>query len=386
MAVVANFFLFFVVHSFVLLPVRIKQEGGSDTEIGIVIGVFGFVSVLLRPLAGLLADRVRTRTVALVGVAIVVVTMPLFVLISGHGWQLIALRGLLGVGWACILSPLMALATSLTPTDRLAESLGVYGISGLVSNALAPLVGEWLVARGGFDLLFWADAAVAALSLVLVFAIPQRQLPAEQLAAPASKSNGSGVLWLAVAGTVVLTMAHGAVRGSNLNFIAPFCLQLGLPRASPFFVAFTVAALLTRFKLAALPDRVGSVAVAIPTALLIAGNNLLITRLDSTWLLIVVGLLGGLGQGLIFPALSVLMVKLLGEGRRAFALSIYLTCFELGFSGGLPGFGAIADRAGYRWMYGVAAAVIALATGIFALLVGPLRSREKSTGASRPAC
>jgi len=79
----------------------------------------------------------------------------------------------------------------------------------------------------------------------------------------------------------------------------------------------------------------------------------IISQINSTWLLIIAGLIGGLGQGMIFPALSSLMVDLIGHHRRAFALSVYASCFEIGFGLGLPLFGLVADRLGYRWMYAV---------------------------------
>ncbi|MBI4704329.1 MAG: MFS transporter [Deltaproteobacteria bacterium] len=363
----ANFLIFFVTSTFVLYPLLIKRSGGTDTDVGLVMGVFSLVSVLLRPVAGAVADRVGGRWVVLVGLAIMAAVVPAFAWVEASGPGAIALRVALGAGWSLVGSPLMALATRLTPQDRLAETLGLYGISGLSAHALAPLFAEWFVDRWGFGALFGANCALTLGALAAVASIPaQAATPAER--EPTASDPGLGVtLRFALAAAVLLAVAHGAVRGVSVGFMAAYCHAVGLERSSPFFIALTVAALLTRFRLAGLPDRIGERRVAVPTAVLIAANGLLIARVGSLPVLVLAGLLAGLGQGLIFPALSSLFVRLIGERRRAFALALYATCFEAGAGLGLPAFGRIADGFGYRWMYASSGALMLLAVLVFAV-------------------
>lgn len=347
----ANFLAFFVVTSFVIYPLLIKDEGGSDTQVGLIMGVFSVVAVLLRPLTGLAAERLTYRTVSLFGLTIMAVIVPFFSLVEPTGWQVITLRALFGVGWSCILAPLMALAIRLTPANHLSEALGIYGISGLLAHAVSPMVSELVVARSGFTALFLLDCLAAALAVGLVAVIPAiRPVMVSTREAASGRATGR-LLAAAITGVVLIAIAHGAVRGTNLNFIGPYCRSIGIERFFPFFVAFSFSAILTRFRLAALPDRYGRRTVAIPALLLVAANSLIISQINSTWLLIIAGLIGGLGQGMIFPALSSLMIDLIGHHRRAFALSVYASCFEIGFGLGLPLFGLVADRLGYRWMY-----------------------------------
>lgn len=373
LSLLANFLIFYVVTSFVLYPLLIKESGGSDTQVGLIMGVFSVVAVLLRPITGMAAERLGYRTVTIFGLATMTATVPFFAMAEPTGTGVVLLRVFFGVGWSCVLAPLMALATRLTPANHLSEALGIYGISGLTAHALSPMISELIVAKSSYQVLFITDGLLALAAIGLVAAVPSsRRLPPAPESPEPPRSAGH-LLRTAIAGVVLVAVAHGAVRGTNLNFIAPYCRDIGIERFFPFFVAFSIAAILTRFKLAALPDRFGRRRVAIPALLLVAGNSLVISQINATWLLVIAGLLGGLGQGLIFPSLSSLMVDLIGHHRRAFALSVYTTCFEIGFGLGLPVFGMVADHLGYRLMYVASGVYLFITILLFIRLVPPDR-------------
>jgi len=251
----ANFLTFYVVTSFVLYPLLIKDSGGTDTQVGLIMGVFSVVAVLLRPLTGMAAERLNYRAVTLFG------------LITGT--RVILLRALFGVGWSCILAPMMAMATRLTPANHLSEALGIFGISGLLAHAVSPMVSELVVAKSGFTALFILDCLLAMMAVGLVAAVrPAGKVPGPIPGADPNRATGR-LLIAAITGVVLIAIAHGAVRGTNLNFIGPYCRSIGIERFFPFFVAFSFSAILTRFRLAALPDRYGRRTVAIPALLLV---------------------------------------------------------------------------------------------------------------------
>lgn len=372
LCLLANFLIFYVVTSFVLYPLLIKDSGGTDTQVGLIMGVFSVVAVLLRPITGMAAERAGYRTVTIFGLAAMTATVPFFALAEPTGPGAVLLRVLFGVGWSCVLAPLMALAIRLTPAHHLSEALGIYGISGLTAHALSPMISELVVAKSGYLALFLSDGLIALAAIGLVAAVPSsRSLPPAP-ENPAPRSAGR-LLRFAIAGVVLVAVAHGAVRGTNLNFIGPYCRSIGIERFFPFFVAFSIAAILTRFRLAALPDRFGRRRVAIPALLLVAANSLIISQINATWLLVIAGMIGGLGQGLIFPSLSSLMVDLIGHHRRAFALSVYASCFEIGMGLGLPAFGMVADHLGYRLMYVASGVCLFAAILLFIRMVPPDR-------------
>jgi MFS family permease len=82
-------------------------------------------------------------------------------------------------------------------------------------------------------------------------------------------------------------------------------------------------------------------------------------------MLILTGFIGGIGQGLIFPALSTYIIDFMGRGNKGLAISLYNTLFDVGMGIGSPFFGWISDVSGYRRMYVVAGLLLLAATAIF---------------------
>jgi MFS family permease len=78
--------------------------------------------------------------------------------------------GLLGLGYGCFLSVDQALATQVLPdaADR-GKDLGVMNIASAVPQALAPLLGAYVVvALGGFTGLFLLSGLVALLGAATI--------------------------------------------------------------------------------------------------------------------------------------------------------------------------------------------------------------------------
>jgi MFS family permease len=92
-----------------------------------------------------------------------------------------------------------------------------------------------------------------------------------------------------------------------------------------------------------------------------------IAQVKSFPLLMVTGFVGGLGQGLIFPALSTYIIDFLGRENKGLAISLYNSLFDVGMGLGSPLFGWVSDMAGYRWMYRVAGIFLLVSTAVFML-------------------
>jgi MFS family permease len=173
------------------------------------------------------------------------------------------------------------------------------------------------------------------------------------------------VPWALAAIVASIPIFHGAIRGAMIYFIATFGGSIGIARVGPFFLVFSLAAILTRFRLGDLSDRYGRKTIILPAALIIAGNLFIIAQVRSFPLLLVTGFIGGLGQGLIFPALSTYIIDFLGRANKGLAISLYSSLFDVGMGLGSPLFGWISDMAGYRWMYRIAGMFLLVSTIVF---------------------
>ncbi len=82
-------------------------------------------------------------------------------------------------------------------------------------------------------------------------------------------------------------------------------------------------------------------------------------------MMVLSGVLGGVGQGFIFPALSTYIIDTMGRENKGLAISLYLTFFDVGMAGGSVLFGWISDLYGFRSMYLIAAASMAVVVLLF---------------------
>ena len=380
LALAGYFFLFMAVSLFFLLPVVLEKFGPRQSRIGLIMGVFSVVAIAVRPLFGRMIDVRGGRKIALLGLFLLLVSVPFFHFVDDAGWLPFLLRALTGLGWGVSMTATITMCSDLAPADRLAKSMGVIGVAGLVANALGPLLAEELIRDGGAARLYNVSFIflVASAGCVLL----AREFPKAECAG--GEAGGMKALklvpWALAAVIASVPVFHGAIRGAMIYFIAVFGNSIGIGRVGPFFLVFSLAAILTRFRLGDLSDRLGRKTVILPAALIIGANLFVLAQVRSFPLLIVTGFVGGLGQGLIFPALSTYIIDFLGRGNKGLAISLYNSLFDVGMGLGSPFFGWISDMAGYRWMYRIAGIFLLVSTAVFMIKAPATEGRLERDG------
>lgn len=380
LALVGYFFLFMSISLFFLFPVVLERFGPRQSRIGLIMGVHSVVAIAIRPLFGRMIDVRGGRRIALLGLLILLFSVPFFHFVSDAGWLPLLLRVLTGLGWGISMTATIAMCSDLAPVERLALSMGVIGVAGLVANAVGPLLAEEILRDLGPGWLYNASAIFLLASLACL-------LLTREIVRPNGDGRGAGmsvlrtVPWVLAAIISAMPVFHGAIRGAMIYFIAVFGNSVGIGRVGPFFLVFSLAAILTRFRMGDLSDRYGRKKVILPAALIIVGNLFLIAQVRSFPLLIVTGFIGGLGQGLIFPALSTYIIDFLGMENKGLAISLYLSLFDVGMGLGSPFFGWMSDLAGYRWMYRIAGLFLLAATAVFMLKAPATEGRRLQGGA-----
>lgn len=367
-ALLGYFFLFMSISLFFLLPLFLQQFKPSKSQIGLIMGIHSVMAIGVRPIFGRLIDEKGRRLVSLGGLLLLLITVPLFHLVRDAGVFPLILRALTGLGWGISMTATITMCSDLAPVERLAHSMGIVGIAGLVASALGPLIAEEVVRRFGFSWLFNLSFLFLLASLICIFFTKETAK-----AGNSSNENGEALSRLqGLTPLVIFLMAslptiHGAIRGAMVNFVALFSRSIGLAHVGPFFVTFSLAAILTRFWGGGLSDRYGRKKVIFPAATIIGLNVLFLSQVRNFWMLLLAGFIGGFGQGLIFPALSTYVIDILGRENKGFALSLYLSLFDVGMGLGSPFFGWLSDLFGYRAMYVIAGLTILIFNSIFAL-------------------
>ncbi len=366
LAFLSFFLLFLSVALFFLFPLFLDNFQPSKSRVGLIMGIHSVMAILVRPFIGRTLDVKGGRKVAMAGILLMVAIVPLFHLVESAGFLVLLLRALAGVGWGIAMTATMAMCSDLAPAERMAQSLGIIGVAGIIASAVGPTLTEEIARTYGFGAVFNLSLALlVAAFLCMIFAgeggRPRGRARSTRM--PRFGQFSIGVLVI----IAVMPSLHGAIRGALINFIALFGTSVGFSRVGPFFLAFSAAAILTRLGFGDLSDRYGRKQVISPAACLIGLNLFWIAQVETYWVFVGSGFIAGLGQGLIFPALSTYIIDFLGPGNKGLALGLYLSFFDLGMGLGSPFFGWISDMAGYRNMYAIAGVLLLFWTLVFAL-------------------
>ncbi len=351
-----NFFFFASVNAFVLLPLYIKQLGGTEAQIGIVMGMYSAAGIFCQPLVGAWVDRVGRRPFMVFGVSLIAATSLGFNLFSSLP-VFAVLRAFQGIGFSAFFVSNYTMVVDLVPPERRGWALGIFGISGLLSTALSPLAGEFVIRRYGFGAFFAMTTLLALATLALAFRIR------ESGGAMAAHAHGGRFIREGMADILRVHMAlaffFGLGSGTIFTFLPTFGVLLGVSNLALFYTAYAGAAMFVRALGGGLSDTLGRRAVIVPsmfvqaaaTGILAALALLIGARATIPVLpfLFLSGLLAGGAHGFLYPALAALLMDETAEARRGSVVGIFSSVFLAGNALGAFLFGYVS----HGWGYGV---------------------------------
>jgi predicted MFS family arabinose efflux permease len=255
------------------------------------------------------------------------------------------------------------LAVDQAPPVRLGQAIGIFGLTILSMNAVAPTVVESMAENVGWAAAFVCAGAGAVLCCALSFFVREQGRP------PPSADKVPGFLEVArrprliLIGLIIGTV--GAAFGSVFTFFQPLALEVGIDKVRSLFIAYAAAAIVARVGLGRAADRLGRYPVSVVSLTAYGCVVLAMVWLRPGWLA-PLGLAFGLSHGLFFPAFNALAVEDAGPHERGKVMALFQGWFNIGFAGGAFVLGFLADAAGYPVVF----ATTGLATfGALLLLV-----------------
>jgi len=372
---IANLSLVASFASFFLFPLFITANGGSQQDIGIIMGIFALASALCRPWISEMIDRLGRKHSYSLGCTIMTLMPLLHLLLNGplenYYLPLLLLRIIHGIGLAICFTAVFTFIVDLIPEGRLNEGIGMFGTSGLIGLAIGPAVAEPIMEIYGFDAFFLCATVMAAFALLLHLPVKDRH----QQQAMSETSSPSFFAVLKQRKQLIsgaLAMLFGFGLAATGNFIAPLAEQRALEHISFYYLAYSCAAVGVRFYAGRLADRIGENQI-VPWGLILAASGLLLVPLvTGHLLLIVVGFIFGVGHGLLFPALNAMAVRDEPYNIRGKVTGIFTGGIDAGAFFGAVVLGIIGELSGYTSLFIFAGLIVSSG-----LLVFRLRPKQK---------
>jgi MFS family permease len=353
--------------AFFLLPKFLVAElDQGPAVVGRVMSAFYVTSVVLSPLMGAVVDRRGRRRFLIAGALIQAAAAAAFVGVHEMGPAIYLLRLAQGMAFSMAFVAGSALAVDEAPPDRLALALGIFGLTFLANNAIAPAAVELVAARYGWTPVFWMSAAAALLCVALSLRIREAARPPADAEIPRLRDVMRRPHLVRIGAVICLS---GMTFGAMFTLHQPFALELDIGPLRTFFVFYTLAAVTARLALGPFTDRMDRSRVSM-LALFVYGAAAFamaeLTRLG----LAPIGAVFGLAHGIFYPTYNAVALEGSGPHERGKLMALFNAAFNVGVSTGTLALGQLAEAAGYPPVF-LAAGLLAWAA--LALLASSAR-------------
>ena len=355
------------------LPLFVHELGGSDQLVGIVVGVFTFSALLLRPYAGHALETKGRGPVYIFGLALFVASIGSFGFLTSITLLLI-FRIIQGIGWGFSTTASGTIATDLIPPSRRGEGMGYFGLSGNVALAIGPGLGLTLAGIISFQSLFIISAVLGLISLLISLNIRYKKI--EQSPHKTRTARFDVIEKTAINPSIILffiTLTFGGIA----TFLPIYAIEKDVGGIQIYFITYALFLMLSRLVAGKVYDRKGDFYVIPPGALLIITAMLLLAWLPNTAVLIIAGALYGFGFGTVQPALQAWAVESAPSNRKGMATATFYSFFDLGIGIGAILFGQIAHMFQYGVIYIISACSVMITLLYYLFLIATNRRNRQ---------
>jgi MFS family permease len=326
--------------AYFLLPVYLSDLGASDAIIGGIMSVMGISNLATLLWLYFYGDRRDTRSMMMFGCAAalisntcMILTTDLFFIACVRLWH--------GIAFCIYLVSVNTYITQICPPKEHAKHIGFLGVITLVTQAASPAAAEAFVEITNFQTLFALTIFLVVLSVIALFILPRAQTSEQKKTVKIGNDSNSNWLFYGfqVAGVAVV---GGVVYGTILVFSPLYLQEKQIVPLSLFFIAYSMAAVISRIIGRNWADHYGRVRisryafVALTVSVIIMGW----TRNAATFG--AVSALFGIGHGLMYPAMAAYSIQVIPGNLRA--MTIWTGGFIIGVSIGAALGGVIAEK------------------------------------------
>jgi MFS family permease len=366
----ANFFFFLGNSLYILLPVFLKNLGASESYIGIIYNVDKIFSIIAAiGIGSLMHGRDRIRLLRL-GYLILVIAFSSYLLISSLTWMLLAIRIIHGIGFSIAMILGTSIIFDIVSIKDAAEAIGLYGITGALSNALSPFFGEFLLSRGySHYLIFTLSVLLVSLSLAITFVMPRVQYHNPSRI----KQMHRGSLHLFTnprfAYIVLVTIIFGGSFGVIVTYLPNFIRTTTNYKFSYFFIVYIFILIIIRFTFIKSVGRISRNILLMLVFSIGALMNLFLNYLNSLIMLLIVSIMYGITHGILYPVLNTILVSLVPSHDRSKANALFTASFNAGMMIFALSLGFLIDYSGtYLAAFDVCAIMFILAVVLMAVM------------------
>ena len=349
-----------------VIPPYVLFRHGTEWHLGIIVGAFGIVGLLIRPFGGQWIYAFGPKRVAVAGTAIVAIGSLCYIFALSP-WWLVPMRMLQGVGLALGPVATSTIVANLAPPTRRAEAMAYMGNAINASFLYAPFVASSILEyvgdnSTGFAYAFVFSGLAAAIGMISGMRISASRIAFEKPATPTASAAADKpplVAKAAIFPTLVFLTYTFTTAPIN-TFLPLLAAQQKLGNPGLFYTVFSATSIVSMGAAGPIADRYGRSTVIIPGLLSVAVAMFVLNGAFFQAMFLSAGFFAGLGFGLLQPGIQSLTVDRVPLRERSAGMATLQQAWDIGGSAGSFVVGPLATPIGIANVFGV--------TGIGALL------------------
>jgi predicted MFS family arabinose efflux permease len=360
-----NVAVFFQFHQYLLNDLHQSLQ-----EVGLLIGLFAFTGLIIRPLISPLFHPSNAKRWIVLGSIGIIISLLLYQPARGF-WSMALVRVVHGGVYVVMGTAMMAKIVGAIPPGKSSQAFGVISVITLLPYAVMPPILDPLIKIfGGFIPVLYLTALLMVLVFPLLLFVKGARLPEDP--SPSAKITKRDLIdnvkdpriFSLLAVSLLLYMAFTPV----FYFLKAYGQKIGIPNPGWFFTLSTFTEIAVRlfggpfFDKMSKPRFLAFSLIGLVIAYLILANT------SREILFYALGLLFGLCWGVAMPLLSGLLFDFSAAKFRALNTNLGVEMFQGGlFLGPIIG-GWILAAWDYRALYYICGALIFLSLGLIPLL------------------
>jgi predicted MFS family arabinose efflux permease len=319
-----------------ILSPYLESRGMNYSMVGIILGSYGFVQIIVRLPLGVLSDRLRLRRPFLaLGLATGALSCFLFTIGDQWGWTLAA-RAVSGISASCWVAFTVLYASYYHKNDT-TRAMGHISTLNVCGQLIGMGLSGWLADRWDWNAAFWTGTGIGLVGFLATFAIREPKEGVSRV--PIQVKDLVNVMRMPtlLQVSIVSILAHSVLFITMFGFTPSLAISLGASKSDlsllvfAFMIPHAAAAYITSKWIV---PKIG------------AWNAVLIGFVVSSICTVALSLLptfggvaisqafNGFAQGMHMPLLLGLAIQRVESSKRATAMGFYQSVYSIGMFAG----------------------------------------------------
>ncbi len=327
------------------LPIYLSRVGSTEVEIGILIGISGFSSLVIRPFVGRALLKILEKNFMIAG-ALLFTLISVAYPFAPPFLPFLIVRVFHGIAFALFQTASYTLIANISPEAHRGESQSYFYVAYNLAGALGPSLGMFLMNHFSFTLLFLVCTGLSLCSLWMTYKLGRRQL------APLQGSSIEDGFFLSrkalppsMVGFVCLF-----IWGALAAFFPLYAIDHGVANPGLFFTTIAIMLILGRAFGGRILDLYSKERIILPCLFTYIISMVILAFSKTLPMFILVAVIWGCGHAFVMPALIVYTLDRVKSSPGP-AMGTFLAIMDLGWSLGPVIMGIIIHAASYPIMF-----------------------------------